>query len=140
MIEKIRGYAPDFLRRWKDLARAYQLRYLSRQPIRLKDGGMAVKLFNRAMRSSPRILLGVIGKFQARIVHKQFEATGRPETKQAVAPREKDDAHFAIGSAAQAPGNTPAFGQRDRNQQWHCSECRTARALVNGQAWTAQAE
>lgn len=115
MIEKIRGYAPDFLRRWEDLARAYQLRYLSRQAIRLKDGSMAVKLFNRAMRSSPRILLqeptrtiltagaayalwllprggyqglenlanGVIGKFQARIVDKQIEATGNPVSKQA---------------------------------------------------------
>lgn len=57
MVEKIRGYAPDFLRQWEALARAYQLRYLSRQAIRLKDGHMAVKLLHRALGSSGRILL-----------------------------------------------------------------------------------
>ncbi len=56
MVEKIRGYAPAFLEQWEALARAYQLRYLSRQAIRLKDGRMAVTLLHRAMRSSARIL------------------------------------------------------------------------------------
>ncbi len=57
MVEKIRGYAPEFLARWESLARAYQLRYLARQAIRLQDGKMAVQLFHRALRSSPRILV-----------------------------------------------------------------------------------
>ncbi len=57
MIEKIRSYAPEFLSRWESLARAYQLRYLSRQSIRLKDGAMAVKLFNQAIKSNSKILI-----------------------------------------------------------------------------------
>ena len=56
MVEKIRGYAPEFLKQWEALARAYQLRYLSRQAIRLKDGRMAVSLLHRALRSSVKIL------------------------------------------------------------------------------------
>lgn len=56
MVEKIRGYAPEFLREWEDLARAYQMRYLSRQAIRLKDGKMAVRLLHRALASSGRII------------------------------------------------------------------------------------
>lgn len=57
MIEKIRQYAPEFLAKWESLARAYQLRYLARQSIRLKDGAMAVKLFNQALGSDARIIV-----------------------------------------------------------------------------------
>ncbi len=57
MVEKIRSYDPAFLKQWEALARAYQLRYLSRQAIRLKDGRMAVQLLHRALASSPRILI-----------------------------------------------------------------------------------
>jgi glycosyltransferase involved in cell wall biosynthesis len=57
VIEKTRGYAPDFVAKWERPARAYQLRYLARQAIRLQDGSAAVQLVNRAFRTEPRILL-----------------------------------------------------------------------------------
>lgn len=56
VIRKTRRYAPDFIDRWENTARAYQLRYLSRQAIRLHDGPMALRLAWRALRTSPRII------------------------------------------------------------------------------------
>jgi glycosyltransferase involved in cell wall biosynthesis len=57
VIEKTRSYAPEFVAEWERPARAYQLRYLARQAIRLHDGKMAVQLVHRALRTDPRILL-----------------------------------------------------------------------------------
>lgn len=57
VIEKTRGYAPDFVAHWESRARAFQLRYLARQAIRLHDGAMATRLTHQALRTDPRILL-----------------------------------------------------------------------------------
>jgi glycosyltransferase involved in cell wall biosynthesis len=57
VIEKTRSYAPDTVALWEDTARAYQLRYLCRRSIRLKDGAMAVKLLHRSLRTRWQILL-----------------------------------------------------------------------------------
>jgi hypothetical protein len=57
VIEKTRSYAPEIIAQWETLARAYQLRYLSRRAVRLQDGAMAVKLINRALRTNWHILL-----------------------------------------------------------------------------------
>ena len=51
VIEKTRNYAPEVLNRWEKPARAYQLRYLARRAIRLKDTQMAIKLVNEALRT-----------------------------------------------------------------------------------------
>lgn len=56
VIEKTRSYAPEIITQWETLARAYQLRYLSRRAVRLQDGAMAVKLVNRALATNWRIL------------------------------------------------------------------------------------
>ncbi len=56
VIEKTRGYAPDFIKRWEQTARAFQLRYLARQAIRLEDGRMALQLGWRALHTDPSIL------------------------------------------------------------------------------------
>ncbi len=56
VIEKTRCYAPEIVNQWETLARAYQLRYLARRAVRLKDGGMAVKLVNRALATNWHIL------------------------------------------------------------------------------------
>ena len=55
MIAKIRPLAPELLAQWENRARAYQLRYLSRQAIRLQDGAAAVTFMHRALRLDPRI-------------------------------------------------------------------------------------
>ncbi|HEY9826108.1 MAG TPA: glycosyltransferase family 2 protein [Stenomitos sp.] len=49
VIEKTYSYAPELVNRWGSLARAYQLRYLARRAVRLKDGLMATRLFRSAM-------------------------------------------------------------------------------------------
>jgi glycosyltransferase involved in cell wall biosynthesis len=56
VIAKTRTYAPDTVARWEHRARAYQLRYLARRAVRLKDGRMAVKLTHRALRTNWQIL------------------------------------------------------------------------------------
>jgi glycosyltransferase involved in cell wall biosynthesis len=56
VITKTRRYAPEFVAAWERPARAYQLRYLARQAIRLRDGRMASRLLHRALRTDPGIL------------------------------------------------------------------------------------
>ncbi len=80
VIEKTRKYAPDVLARWEKPARAYQLRYLARRAIRLKDTQMAIKLVNEALRthwlilfSEPRrTLLTLSAAYLMRILPKSF--------------------------------------------------------------------
>lgn len=62
MLEKIRQLAPDVVAQWGGPARAYQLRYLSRQAIRLKDGKAAVIFINRALATSRSILTVETGR------------------------------------------------------------------------------
>ncbi|MGL5665733.1 MAG: glycosyltransferase family 2 protein [Shewanella sp.] len=57
MVTKARRYAPKILLKHENAARAYQLRYLARQAIRLGDGRMAKNLVNQALLTSPQILL-----------------------------------------------------------------------------------
>ncbi|MFN5725701.1 MAG: glycosyltransferase family 2 protein, partial [Pseudanabaena sp.] len=57
VIAKTRKYAPKFIAKWESLARAYQLRYLSRRAVRNKDGKAAVQLVNRALASNWKILI-----------------------------------------------------------------------------------
>lgn len=57
VIEKTRSYAPELVAQSEKLARAYQLRYLSRRAVRLQDSSMAVELVNRALATNWRILL-----------------------------------------------------------------------------------
>lgn len=44
VIEKTRFYAPQLSDRWEDVVRAYHLRCVARNAVRLKVGSMAVKL------------------------------------------------------------------------------------------------
>jgi glycosyltransferase involved in cell wall biosynthesis len=49
VIAKHRHHLPELVAQWEKPARAYQMRYLARRAVRLKDGSMAVKLINRAL-------------------------------------------------------------------------------------------
>ena len=62
VIEKTRGYAPAFITVWEHKARAYQLRYLARQAIRLYDGRVATQLVHRALASDVNIILQEPGR------------------------------------------------------------------------------
>ena len=55
-LEKIRAIAPDLVAGCEHMARAYQLRYLSRQSIRMKDGRTAVYFTHRALATHLPIL------------------------------------------------------------------------------------
>jgi glycosyltransferase involved in cell wall biosynthesis len=57
VIEKTRGYAPRLIDQWGSLARAYQLRYLARRAVQLRDAKLALKLVHEAISTDPRILL-----------------------------------------------------------------------------------
>lgn len=62
MISKARYFAPKLLKRHENVARAYQLRYLARQAIRMKNGKMAAKLATKALLTSPKILIDEMGR------------------------------------------------------------------------------
>jgi glycosyltransferase involved in cell wall biosynthesis len=62
VIEKTRGYAPTFVAQWERPARAFQLRYLARQAIRLHDGPMAIQMVHRALATDRQILLQEPGR------------------------------------------------------------------------------
>ena len=62
MLEKTRQRAPQLVATWGATARAYQLRYLSRQAIRLKDGKAAVHFVNRALTTYWPILMAEPGR------------------------------------------------------------------------------
>lgn len=57
VIEKTRTYAPEMVAQYEAPARAYQLRYLARRAVRLKDAKMAVRLVNSALKTHWKILL-----------------------------------------------------------------------------------
>ena len=57
VIEKTQSYAPKLIEQHGKRARAYQLRYLARQAIRLGDGKMAVEMFNKSLSCDSSILL-----------------------------------------------------------------------------------
>ncbi len=57
VIVKTHAYAPDLVDQWEKPARAFQLRYLARRAVRLKDAPMAVKLANDAISTHWPIIL-----------------------------------------------------------------------------------
>jgi glycosyltransferase involved in cell wall biosynthesis len=57
VIERTRSYAPEIVRAWENKSRAYQLRYLARTAVRLRDGSAAVNLINQALASYWRIVV-----------------------------------------------------------------------------------
>ncbi len=56
VIDKSEKHSPELVARAGGLARAYQLRYLSRQAIRLQDGKLALSLVSQAMKQAPSIV------------------------------------------------------------------------------------
>jgi len=76
VLEKTRTYAPEVASQVEQLARAHQLRYLSRQAIRLKDGEMAMTLINHSLMSDwhicvqepRRTLLTIVAAYLIRIL------------------------------------------------------------------------
>lgn len=56
MLDKLQAYAPAPIARWRNLSMAYQIRYLARRAVTLKDGKAAVKMFNRALLTDRHIL------------------------------------------------------------------------------------
>ena len=57
MINKHRDRYPQLLAKWENPARAFQLRYLARRAVRLKNGNMAVKLTHQALATHWQIIL-----------------------------------------------------------------------------------
>ena len=57
MIDKHRDRSPELIAKWENPARAYQLRYLARRAVRLKNGDMAVKLTHQALATHWQIVL-----------------------------------------------------------------------------------
>jgi glycosyltransferase involved in cell wall biosynthesis len=56
VLEKTRTYAPDLVAQWEPVGKAYRLRYLARNAVRLQDGNMAVDLWQRSLQTHWRIL------------------------------------------------------------------------------------
>ena len=57
MADKHRDRSPELLAKYEDPARAFQLRYLARRAVRLKDGKMAVQLTHKALATHWQIVL-----------------------------------------------------------------------------------
>lgn len=55
--DRVQALAPRFARRWSAEAEAYQLRYLARRAVRMRDRGLALDLVLAAIRRSSRIVL-----------------------------------------------------------------------------------
>ena len=56
MITKHRDRFPELMAEWENPARAYQLRYLARRAVRLKNGKMAVSFVHRALATHKSII------------------------------------------------------------------------------------
>ena len=57
MITKHRNRSAELLAKWENSARAFQLRYLARRAVRLKNGKMAVNLTHQALATHWQIVL-----------------------------------------------------------------------------------
>ena len=58
MLARIQLYAPDVVKKWENLGKAYQLRYLARKAIRTPtDKTLAKELINRSLNTYWQILL-----------------------------------------------------------------------------------
>lgn len=56
-VQVTRAYAPDFVARFESRGRAYQLRYLARRAVRMRNSCTAVAFVHRALATDCRILL-----------------------------------------------------------------------------------
>ena len=57
MLRKLRGYAPDFVAKNGDTARAYQLRYLARRSVQLGNFKLARDFMQKSIGLKPRIFV-----------------------------------------------------------------------------------
>ena len=57
MVDKTARYAPDFIQQHAPRARAYQMRYLARRAVNLRDRKLALILSLRALRAYPTMLI-----------------------------------------------------------------------------------
>ncbi|MBD2666007.1 glucosyltransferase [Richelia sinica FACHB-800] len=57
VLIKTQAYQPEFIEKWGDKARAYQLRYLSRRATRERANAIAVDLINQSLRLHWQMLL-----------------------------------------------------------------------------------
>lgn len=57
VLEKTQSYNPEFIAKWGNKARAYQLRYLARRATRQRSREIAVSLLNEALKLHWQILL-----------------------------------------------------------------------------------
>jgi glycosyltransferase involved in cell wall biosynthesis len=57
MIEKTSSYAPELIAQWGNSARAFNMRYIARRAVTLKDGKMAVQQIHRALATHWQIIL-----------------------------------------------------------------------------------
>lgn len=55
--DKVRCIAPAFAQRWESAAEAFQMRYLARRAIRMRDAGLALELALNALRKAPLAVL-----------------------------------------------------------------------------------
>ncbi|MGI0480101.1 glycosyltransferase family 2 protein [Geminocystis sp. CENA526] len=57
ILHKTETYNPEFIKKWGNKARAYQLRYLARRAVRLRSPQVAFKLFFEAIKYHWRIII-----------------------------------------------------------------------------------
>lgn len=57
ILDKTETYNPEFIKKWGNKARAYQLRYLARRAIRLRSPQVALNLFFEAIKCHWRIII-----------------------------------------------------------------------------------
>ena len=57
VIDKNRDSDPELFKAWESTARAFQLRYLARRAVRLKDGKMGLELTLKALKTQPKIAI-----------------------------------------------------------------------------------
>lgn len=57
VIDKTRGYAPDVIAQCEARAKAYHMRYIARRAVTLRDGGLAVSMVNKSLKSHWRMTL-----------------------------------------------------------------------------------
>lgn len=55
--DKVRTLAPGFAQRWEAIAEAFQLRYLARRAVRMRDRGLALDLAVAAVKRAPVVLI-----------------------------------------------------------------------------------
>lgn len=57
VLEKVASYAPDVAERWSDSSKAYRLRFLARNALRMRDRPLAIRLIHQSLATYPRIMV-----------------------------------------------------------------------------------